>query len=758
MTIKTPFIAFIVLIIFIALPSFAQDQTQEEALQQAADYYVKKIRSDPNNLALHRELIETYRERNLIDIPIAIYSNSIQQNLGNPIVFYVLGYAHLMSYGRPLIDGAPDPLQAAEENLQAALKIKPQFPDALTALGDCYLKSGQKELALEKWQKAIEINSKFEPAYLSLARFYRSQRKYEEAIDEYRVIISLNPKRIAERYLELGIVYFEMGNLDDAEAEFQNARRKDRKMAMAYYKLGQVYAKRKDRENALKMYRDGRKHDPKNAEVAYELAHIFLDTDEVKYALLSMERGLSVDAVDDSLAQELMALVDKDTAEAASFMSRLANFDYSSNFHLHYFLGKLYLKLENEELALKYFKSAAELSDSNADVFYQLGRLQEKAEPEKAEEQFQKAAEISTSGETESVMMDRAAEADLLYKAAQGYLEQGFEMKFIETAQQALVLNPKRGDIHLQLARIFQKRSEVYRKSGKKEQETEMLEKAVKHYEQAVTLQPTAEGWYELGLLYERQDNIKAVRAYDKAIQLNPDFALAYYRRGDFRLNFKVGRISVRMYQPEVAIEDLKKAIELDPRLADAHFSLGLAYHQMNKPELATEQYAKTVEINPNHLKANIYLAQDYEAAGESQKAIKHYSKAAELDDSNGEVLRALGSLQLRYGGDAGVKPAREALAKAVKLKPDDAEVLMNYAYTLYLGLMFDSAIDYYKKALEIQPDYLEANYNIALAYNRIGKTDLARQHWERVIEIWPDSRLAIRAADFLSEIKKAQK
>ena len=91
-------------------------------------------------------------------------------------------------------------------------------------------------------------------------------------------------------------------------------------------------------------------------------------------------------------------------------------------------------------------------------------------------------------------------------------------------------------------------------------------------------------------------------------------------------------------------------------------------------------------------------------------------------------------------------------------MKPDDAEVLMNYAYTLYLGLMFDSAIDYYKKALEIQPDYLEANYNIALAYNRVGKTDLARQHWERVIEIWPDSRLAIRSADYLSKIKKSPK
>jgi tetratricopeptide (TPR) repeat protein len=557
-------------------------------------------------------------------------------------------------------------------------------------------------------------------------------------------------------HLELGLVYLDMNNLDEAEIEFQNARRRDRKMAMAYYKLGQVYAKRMDRDNALKMYREGRKYDPKNAEVAYELAHIFLDTGDIDYAILSMERGLSVDAVDDSLAIELMGYVEKGTAEAVNFMDRLANFEYSDNFQLHYFLGKLYLKMDNEELALKHFKLASELSESNADVFYQLGRLQEKQEPEKAEEQYQKAAEISASGETEAVM-DKAAEADLLFKAAQGYLADGFEDKFIETAQQALALNPKRADIHIQLAGIFKKRADIYKTTGKKEQEDAMLEEAVKHYEQATALKPDAESWYELGLLYERQEKIKAVRAYDKAIQLKPDFARAYYRRGDFRLHFKVGRLSVRMYQPEVAVEDLKKAIELDDKLADAHFSLGLAYHEMDQPELATAQYAKTVEINPDHLKANIYLAQDYEAAGEYQKAIKYYSKAAELDDNNAEVLRALGSLQLRYGGDAGVKPAREALEKAVKLRPDDAEILMNYGYTLYLGMKFESAIDYYKKSLEIDPNYLEANYNIALAYNRVNKYDLARQHWEKVIDIWPGSRLAIKSEEFLEKLKKSQ-
>ena len=749
MMIKSFSIVFAIILTCAVLSSWAQDEAQQEAIQQAADFYISKIRSDPENMTLHRELMNMFNEKGLIGIPIAIYKNSAEKFPTNPTVLYVLGYAYLT-------EGYPESLDMAEKNLKAALKEESQFPDALAALGDCYLKMERQELAPAKWKEAVGIDDKFEPAHLSLAKFYRSQKEYDKAVKEYQKTISLSPKSsiersatslyLAERYLGLGLTYFDMENIDRAEEEFLKAKRHEPKMAMAYYKLGQIYAKRGDRNKAVKIYRDGRKYDPDNAEVAYELAHIFLEKGDTKYALLSMERGLSAEAVDSKISEELIAYTEKGTIAAANFMSQLANFEYSDNFQLHYFLGKLYLDLDDKESALRHFKSAAGLSPSNADVHYQLGLLQEKLEPEKAREQYQKAVELG------------ASEVDLLFKAAQGYLDEGLEGKFIETAQKALAIDPNRADVHLQLAEIFQKRANIYRNNGQKEQEDKAISEAVKHYKQAATLQPDAQKWYDLGLLYERQTGIRAVRAYDKAIQLNPNFALAYYRRGRFRLNYKVGRAKVLMYQPEVAVEDLKKAIELDPKMADAHFSLGRAYHQMNMPELATAEFAETVEIDPNNVRAHIYLAQDYAAAGENQKVIQHLSKAAKLDDSNAEVLKTLGAMQLKFGGDAAIKPARKILEKAWKLKPDDAEILNNYAYTLYLDKMFNDAIDKYSKALEIQPDYPEANYNLALAYSRVGKHQLALKHWEKVIKLAPESRMAVRSAEYAREVKKSQK
>ncbi|MBD3181179.1 tetratricopeptide repeat protein [Candidatus Poribacteria bacterium] len=760
----------------IAGTTFAQNEEQWERIQEALNYYVNKVRSSPRNLPLHRELMEEYTQAGLAAIPVFVYQDAVKRNPKNYIVLYVMGYAYLKQYmqsqlsvggylflerqnsdGKSMIqmsfvENLPySPLEMAKENLMKALDAKPDFPDAIAAMGDYYMLTDKPDKALSKWQEAVKMDSKCEPAHLSMARFYRAMGRYNEAVSEYQKAISISSRNSARKYLELGITYMNMDDLKKAESALLKARSYDKNMGIIYYKLGQVYAKQGEREKAVDMYRDGKKYDSNNAQAAYDLAHIFLNTNDIKYALMSLERGLTIDAFDDSLSREILSYIEKGTIPAANFLSQLSDFEYSDNFHLHYFLGKLYIKEDNKDLALRHFRSASALNPDHADVHYQLGLLQEETQPELAKEEYQKAAELDPTQ-----LADAKAQADLLFKTAQDYLERGMEAKFIETARKGLALYPNNVDIHLQLADIFKKRADIYRNNGKEEQEKEALEDAVKHYEQAAELQPDPKKWYNLGLLYERQGKIKAVRAYDKAIQLDPDFAKAYYRRGNFRLNYKVGRVNVLVYEPEVAIDDLKKAIEIDPELADAHFSLGKAYFQMDRPEEATAEFAKTVEVDPTNYKAHIYLAQDYANSGDNQKVIFHLTRAAELNDKDVEVLKDLASSLLKYGDEAGLKPAMKALEKAYRLKPDDSEILNNYGYTLYMDRMFTQAIDKLQKALEIRPDYPEANYNIALAYSGTREYDLAKKHWQKVVELKPNSDLASKSREFLKKLAAA--
>ncbi|MGQ9608298.1 MAG: tetratricopeptide repeat protein [bacterium] len=747
---KFYFTAFLIAI-FAIFNVHAQSQYNQEEIQKATNYYVNKIRSDPENLDLHRELIKSYKEKGLIVIPISIYEDSAKKHPENPIVNYVLGYAYLF-------EGSSSALQKAEKCFRSAIMTKPKFADAIAGLGDYYFKIGQEESAIAKWNEAINVNEKFIPAYLSLADLYRSKRQYLKAIEIYEQLIDSKPKSLGDIYYEIGNTYIEMHDLKNAESALLQAKRYSPKNGMIYYKLGQIYAKQGLRDKAVELYRQGRKYDPDNSKVAYELANIFIDTNDTRYALLSIERGLSADKVDQAYTKEFLKMVDKGIPQAVEYLSNLANSKYSNNFYLLFFLGKIYAKLNNEKLAIDYFERAKSILPTNPDVYYQLGILYEKQTP-KEKQNLMEVSESKSAKEQYRKAVDLGAEsAELLFKVAKGYLDEGQEAKFIEVASKALSIDPNRVDIHLELAKIFQKRALIYKNDGQNEESEKALAEAIKHYEQVTSLQPNAQRWYNLGLLYELYGGskaIKAVRAYEQAIQLDPNFALAYYQLGTFRLNYKVGPAKVLVYKPETAIEELKKAIELDPKLADAHVSLGLAYYQMDMPELATAEFEKAVEIDPNNVRARILLTQDYANVDDYQKVIEHLSKAASVDINNFEVLKTYGAMLLKHGTESDIPKAREVLEKAVKLKPDDAEVNMNYGYTLYLGGMFSSAIEYLKKALEIQPNYPEAHYNIALAYSRIGEYNLAREHWEKVVKLSPGSQLADKANEFLEKFKK---
>ncbi len=125
----------------------------------------------------------------------------------------------------------------------------------------------------------------------------------------------------------------------------------------------------------------------------------------------------------------------------------------------------------------------------------------------------------------------------------------------------------------------------------------EKFEEAVKAFNLAIKLKPDyADAYYRLGEAYSQIDEFKkALDAYKGAVRYQPTSALAYS---------KLGAAYSNVADYKKAIEAYIEAIRLDPKAADVHYKVGVIYAQRGKDQAAVAEY-KTLQV------LDVSLAQD---------------------------------------------------------------------------------------------------------------------------------------------------
>jgi beta-lactam-binding protein with PASTA domain len=114
-----------------------------------------------------------------------------------------------------------------------------------------------------------------------------------------------------------------------------------------------------------------------------------------------------------------------------------------------------------------------------------------------------------------------------------------------------------------------------------------------------------------------------AVASYDRAIEIDPAYAMAHYGRSD---------ALCRLGKYEEALKSCDKAIEFDPAYALAHNNRGYALAGLGEYEEAIKSYDKTIRINPKCAKAYYNKGVALEKLGRTDEALGCFKKAHELD------------------------------------------------------------------------------------------------------------------------------
>ncbi|WP_413677317.1 tetratricopeptide repeat protein [Prochlorococcus sp. MIT 0916] len=215
--------------------------------------------------------------------------------------------------------------------------------------------------------------------------------------------------------------------------------------------------------------------------------------------------------------------------------------------------------------------------------------------------------------------------------------------------------------------------------------------------------------------------------SYRKAIEIKPDFAEAHYNLGII-LN-DLGKLN------EVEFS-YRKAIEIKPDFAEAHYNLGNVLRDLGKLKDAELSTRKAIEIKPDYADVHFNLGIILNDLGQLKDAELSTRKAIEIKPDFAEAHYNLGNV-LRDLGKS--KEAELSYCKAIEIKPDFADAHSNLGSILSdLGKLKQAELST-RKAIEIKPDFAEAYYNLGNVLRDLCKLKEAELSYCKAIEIKPD-------------------
>lgn len=181
-----------------------------------------------------------------------------------------------------------------------------------------------------------------------------------------------------------------------------------------------------------------------------------------------------------------------------------------------------------------------------------------------------------------------------------------------------------------------------------------------------------ADANHVLGLCYmnaQRYDDARA--AFAAQYGVTPDSAAAYLLAGTMLMQADL---------PELAAKDAQKALELSPRIPQAHFMLGEVYLYKSDVSHALEEFEQERGINPSYAAVYDRLGDVYTRTGQYQQAQEALTRAISLDVSSTGPFIQMGKVFLRRNDP---ESAAMYLQHAEKMDPANyiTHTLLGQAY-----------------------------------------------------------------------------
>jgi serine/threonine protein kinase/Flp pilus assembly protein TadD len=262
----------------------------------------------------------------------------------------------------------------------------------------------------------------------------------------------------------------------------------------------------------------------------------------------------------------------------------------------------------------------------------------------------------------------------------------------------------------------------------------------------AIVKAPTADvqayDFYLRGRQYFYQWNRKSLefarQMFARAAGIDPGYARAYAGVADCCSTLYQFWEASEANLKE-ADEASRKALELDPELAEAHVSRGIAVALNERYDEAEKEFETAIRLNPNLYEAYYFYGRARFAEGKLEEAAQLFEQASRVnpDDYNapGLLPQVYDSLGLKAEADAARRRALQAAEKHLELHPDDGRALSSGACALARLGQTDRALEWTQRALAADPEDPGMLYNVACNYALLGRSEEAVDCLEKAVK-----------------------
>ena len=521
-------------------------------------------------------------------------------------------------------------------------------------------------------------------------------KKYEKKIDSLKKILQKdydNPK--THNYL--GVLYAKRGWFDEALKEYKTAIDLSPDYVEAYINLADLYVQMQEHPKAMELYQKILSFSPDSIQIRYKLAALYKEKKFVKQAIQEYSKLLEINP-DFYLAHNNIGVIfyeRGDYREARPHFEKAIAIapDYPDSY-LN--LGILFhFNLDDKALAIDYYQKYVDLKKDEQNVLVAT-QLMQKARDELKRDQNkkQKHEKESKQMEKEEKLINQAEDAfagkkyERALKLYDEYLKENKKNVAVLARKAECLRNLRRYNeaisIYSEVISLDESYADAYRFKGEIYEDVfKDIPQAEENYKKYITLRPQDDASKELEKKIKKLEKDREVKeteklekekkkekkqAPEKEKKEEPPVSQKTKKELAF-IHFNKGVQLQHQKKNDSAINEYKKAIELDSQSEKAYYNLGIIYKQQQQFSQAAANYQKAISLKPNYYSAYYNLGIMYDAQKDYGKAIGSFNKTISIKPSYADAYLALGVIYSSKLKDS--EKARYNFKKYLQLRPN---------------------------------------------------------------------------------------